>query len=215
MTCQLLLSAHLSKEMFLVSSCVATTGADRRAATCSSLGWQRTYKAQIVCARPGGGRGRRGREARQRLAKHQLSVMIHFHYHGARVWMTGGERDRMDGSQLETVAKRDWGCFHANDGLFERTLSEKWHRELKQRSNPNLIWRQQAEKRLFSAGKKPSHAPWPLNMKLRLPLCQVIWSNPMSVVSTRRHWPLFHTRYVSLGQIRDTSGTGNRGRVQQ
>ncbi len=38
MTCQLLLSAHLSKEMFFVSSCVATTGVDRRAATCSSLG---------------------------------------------------------------------------------------------------------------------------------------------------------------------------------
>lgn len=33
-----LLCAHLSKEMFLVSSCVATTGADRRDATCSSLG---------------------------------------------------------------------------------------------------------------------------------------------------------------------------------
>lgn len=44
-----MLCAHLSNEMFLVSSCVATTGADRRAATCSSLGCSapRRFKAVV------------------------------------------------------------------------------------------------------------------------------------------------------------------------
>lgn len=36
-------------------------------------------------------------------------------------------------------------------------------------------------------------SPCPRKTKLRLPLCQVMWSKPSSVVSTRRFWPLFHT----------------------
>lgn len=35
--------------------------------------------------------------------------------------------------------------------------------------------------------------PCPLKMKLLFPLCQVICSKPIRVVSTRRHWPLFQT----------------------
>lgn len=35
--------------------------------------------------------------------------------------------------------------------------------------------------------------PCPLKMKLLFPLCHVICSKPIRVVSTRRHWPLFQT----------------------
>lgn len=48
---------------------------------------------------------------------------------------------------------------------------------------------------------------WPWNMKLVLPLCQWFWSNPSSVVSIRTLEPCLYTLYVSLGHIRETSGT--------
>lgn len=49
--------------------------------------------------------------------------------------------------------------------------------------------------------------PSPLKIKLRLPLSQLIFSNPSNVISTRNLAPLFQMRQTSLGQTLETSGT--------
>lgn len=51
------------------------------------------------------------------------------------------------------------------------------------------------------------HLPSPLKIKLRLPLSQLIFSNPSNVISTRNLAPLFQMRQTSLGQTLETSGT--------
>lgn len=53
-----------------------------------------------------------------------------------------------------------------------------------------------------------NHSPSPLNIKLRLPLIQLMFSNPSNVISTRSLAPLFQMRQTSLGHIRETKGTG-------
>lgn len=55
---------------------------------------------------------------------------------------------------------------------------------------------------------KGNHSPSPLKMKLRLPLIQLMFSKPSSVISTRSLAPLFQMRQTSFGHIRETKGTG-------
>ena len=55
---------------------------------------------------------------------------------------------------------------------------------------------------------KGNHSPSPLKMKLRLPLIQLMFSKPSSVISTRSLAPLFQMRQTSFGHIRETRGTG-------
>ena len=59
-----------------------------------------------------------------------------------------------------------------------------------------------------SGDYKGNPSPSPLKMKLRLPLIQLMFSKPSSVISTRSLAPLFQMRQTSFGHIRETKGTG-------
>lgn len=60
-----------------------------------------------------------------------------------------------------------------------------------------------------------NHSPSPLNIKLRLPLIQLMFSNPSNVISTRSLAPLFQIRQTSFGHILETKGTGEEKRTAE
>lgn len=60
-----------------------------------------------------------------------------------------------------------------------------------------------------------NHSPSPLNIKLRLPLIQLMFSNPSNVISTRSLAPLFQMRHTSFGHILETKGTTEEKRTTE
>ena len=95
------------------------------------------------------------------------------------------------------------------DPTFARGMLENAYMMLGYDTNPSSdVATDDAVTNNSSDDYKGNHSPSPLKMKLRLPLIQLMFSKPSSVISTRSLAPLFQMRQTSFGHIRETKGTG-------